>query len=70
MGLSPQDLTGDPERGSVADCMLDLRRESRSVFSTIHVARDGSEVPVEVEVCALHTGGASFLLSRALRAAG
>ncbi len=70
VGLRPEDLTGDPERGSIADCMLDLRGKSRRVFSTIHVARDGSEVPVEVEVCALHTGGASFLLSRALRATG
>lgn len=69
VGLSPADLTGDPGRRSVADCLPRLRRESRCSFTTIHASSDGAGVPVQVEAYTLITDAAFYVVSRALRAA-
>ena len=67
VGLSPAELTGDPARRSVADCLPRLRRELRCSFTTIHASRDGVALPVQVEAYALITDGAFYVVSRALR---
>lgn len=69
VGLTPAELTGDPARSSVADCLPRLRRASRCSFATVHAASDGSRVPVQVEAYALITDAAFYVVSRALRAA-
>lgn len=67
VGLNPAELTGDPARRSVADCLPSLRREARCSFSTTHATRDGAGVPVQVEAYALITDAKFYVVSRALR---
>ncbi|NBB90587.1 MAG: PAS domain-containing protein [Spirochaetes bacterium] len=67
VGLSPPELTGASERRSVADCLQRLRREARCSFTTTHASRDGTDVSVEVEACALVTDTAFHVVTRAVR---
>ena len=67
VGLSPADLTGAPERRSVADYLQRLRRESRCSFTTTHASRDGADVAVEVEASALITDATLHVVTRAVR---